>query len=724
MLGWLSGTSQRAAAQSCKDDGSNSCIEDPPETPAPVFAVRAFRTALFGTPHPKQREEVVNEQKASPQKPDRLLLSPRAKVAAVKVGSGVHNEIPLISPAKGILLTPGTATTRRKTVSFGNLENGKGIKTEIPDHRAQTVREDSEKVSDSISPEKAEVDHISQPEFTKEHFEAQLEASKQRLSAQQTFVETAARQELSSHNVQHKSDFLAQSASIDSTADITIDLTKPRSQSGQHWKAEYERYQKNSDRELKKIIQYGQNVKSYAEKKDIEATNLQEKLKRELAKCAVMEAKVSKLATQLATGRQSNSDGDGEQERLMNDLSRQTALAVKYKQRADRYRIAINQQNPSLVDAANVNDSTAMKDMTIDMTSAIGGSSTPYAVDGRSEVDSLMMEVDTLRCKLKAAENQVVKLEAANAKLTKNFVRVKDEMQNYDARRVRKEARLKQREEHLLAEKRAYEAKLKRLTEEKEELLCSIKVNSGSGIYEEALVHRQPLPESLTRSRTTPSLEARSDVKQDDGFANIQVPKAADVVLEVNPRRDKTTSNPKQPALEIWTADTPDDTAEVTPPAAEPAINLSHVALSEATQGALREIDNNSVSDFPPELSLPPDTPRPTLEHLAKMNSALQPDFPSSDYPSSATKRMQSRRDTIASPRPSMVSMASSVVKHDGASRAAGIRPRMSLTSGVESRRSTLSGTRGKAADLPPDRAAAARMRLAQRKSMKENRQV
>lgn len=254
-----------------------------------------------------------------------------------------------MSPAKGILLTPGTAATRRKTVSFGSLESSNEGEIEEADQIAQTAIPSSGKVSDTVSPEEPKFDPQSQRTFTKELFEAQLGASKQRLSEHHESTEITAREGSSSDNAQLGKALPVQSTAVDAAVDATIDLTKPRSQSGQHWKAEYERYQRNSDRELKKIIQYGQSVKSYAEKKDVEATDLQEKLKHELAKCTAMEAKVSKLATQLANGRRHGSDGFAEQEKLMNDLSRQTALAIRYKQRADRYRVAIKQQQSSSV---------------------------------------------------------------------------------------------------------------------------------------------------------------------------------------------------------------------------------------------------------------------------------------------------------------------------------------------------------------------------------------
>ncbi|KAI4151484.1 MAG: hypothetical protein L6R39_002026 [Caloplaca ligustica] len=684
------------------DTESPSYIEEPPETPAPVFAVRAFRTALFGTPHPNQHDEAVVEEKVTPEKLSKAKHSPRAKFTSPKIGlrshtARAHKATQVLSPAKGILVTPGTAAGRRKTVSFGSLENHDEAKPGNLPQISQSKGVESEKVSDTVSPEDAKIDSHN---LTKELFEAQLDASKQRLHEQQKPTKPSSGEKSSLDEIQRNSETSLQRAVVDPALDITVDLTKPRSQSGQHWKAEYERYQKNSDRELKKIIQHGQNVKSYAEKKDVEATDLQEKLKRELARCAAMETKVSGLAMQLAKSKRQGPEGSEDQEKLMNDLSRQTALAIRYKQKADRYKTAIKQQKLSSVGDTYDEDRQGVEDGTVDTTYA-GETETIYNRNDRSEITALRNELDAMRTKLDAAEERAARLEAVNAKLTKNFLRVKDEMQNYDGRRVRRETRLKQREEKLIAEKEAYEKKLKQLSKEHEEFLRT--VNGRPGVNSKLGVYGRPGP-------TNDSSAARSRVPLNHSAAT-------------HSPCNRTEPAPGGPAVDIWTMDTPNDTANMTPPAAEPAITLPHVALSEATKNALREIDSNSVSDPPSEPPLPPDTPRPTLEHLAKMDSALHPDFPqwSESYCSSAAKRMNDRRNTIASPRPSMVNLASSAVIEDDMPRAAGLRRNASLVSTAGSRRPTLNGGRSRVAELPPDRAAAAKARLAQRKSMKEN---
>lgn len=702
-------------------------MEEPPETPAPVFAVRAFKTALFGTPHTNQYEEAVVEEKASPEQPSKPKHSPRTKFSTPKIGHKLYATrtqkiTPLMSPAKGILVTPGTAAGRRKTVSFGSLGIGDGVKLDQPYEISKATTEESTKVSIAALPGEAKRGSHSQPTLTKELFEVQLDASKQRLNEQRKSAVILVTESSSSGNIQNGPSHPAQSASTDPALDFTVDLTKPRSQSGQHWKAEYERFQKNSDRELKKIIQHGQHVKSYAEKKDVEATDLHQKLERELAKCASMEHRVSKLAAQLASSKGQGLGGNDHQEKLMNDLSRQTALAIRYKQKADRYRIAIRQQKSSAVGGVYDGDRNNTEDSSVDITSAAEGVLISDHHGEHSELNALRNELSALRSELGVAEEKAARLGAVNAKLTENFLRVKDEMQNYDARRVRKETRLKKREETLIAEKRACEGKLKHLTKEHQDLLQSIESRPMTDTAQEPLPPTNTRGQSSSRKRTSPLPEPSPGIGQVHLY---DPPPRKPSSIDPRAPQSHLQNRPKSegPAIDIWTTDSPNDTADTTPPADEPAINLSHVALSEATNNALREIDSNSISDFPSEPPLPPDTPRPTLEHLAKMDSALQPDFPSSDsYQSSAVKRMNDRRNTIPSPRPSMVNMASSVMKEENMPRASGLQRNASLVSTAGSRKLTLNGG-SRVGELPPDRAAAAKARLAQRKSMKENRQ-
>lgn len=111
-------------------------VPEPPQTPAPVFAVRAFKTALFGTPQETREKDVTAHQQNG------HTIAGRNNSKADKVapnGSTTTNRPPLgcadanasrpaagetdggASPLKpaGIMLTPGIGPSRRKTVSFG-----------------------------------------------------------------------------------------------------------------------------------------------------------------------------------------------------------------------------------------------------------------------------------------------------------------------------------------------------------------------------------------------------------------------------------------------------------------------------------------------------------------------------------------------------------------------------------------------------------------------------
>ncbi|KAL2038511.1 hypothetical protein N7G274_008850 [Stereocaulon virgatum] len=162
MLDWFTGSSRLGNAQFAQADEGQSYLDDPPDTPAPLFAVRAFKTAIFGTPHPVEREpkrmtqglekvRAVTDQGQSEQLEvgntiDKDITSPKRVVARPKLDH-------FSSPAKGILLTPGTAATRRKTVSFLHLEKNMAQEFAEP-----AVREVDLQIDPALTPPKKESD--------------------------------------------------------------------------------------------------------------------------------------------------------------------------------------------------------------------------------------------------------------------------------------------------------------------------------------------------------------------------------------------------------------------------------------------------------------------------------------------------------------------------------------------------------------------------------------
>ena len=400
---------------------------------------------------------------------------------AIKIQSDTPVAVPkvdsLASPTKGILLTPGTGATRRKTVSFGTLiadaqkKEEQSPPTEVKRDCAPEYRTDLEvrKPSPRIQPR-----HSS---LTK----TLIQMSRQKIDDQPMSI-TSREERLNREPLSNNG---AQMLNPAQSPDNTVDLSQPRSRSGQHWKTEYEQYHRRSNIEMKKMIMYGQNVKSYAVKKDSEATCLGEKLKKELAKVSAMEKKVSKLAAQLNNAYAHGPEGESEQTRLISELAQQTALAIRYKQKADRYRRAMQKEDRA--DGSD-GDGDTVQVSEEDFQVTHREADLPEGVAQSAEHGTLHAQLDTLRVSAKKAENQAAKLEAENSALKQSLARVKGEMMSYEARRQAREERYKRREAKCKADQKACEAQLVKLTVEHQNLLLATRQSTNA----ETLAHPQP----------------------------------------------------------------------------------------------------------------------------------------------------------------------------------------------------------------------------------------
>ena len=116
---------------------------------------------------------------------------------------------------------------------------------------------------------------------------------------------------------------------LDVDPDITVDLNEPHSRSGKYWKSEFQRYQEEAKVEMDKLVKYKQLAKSYAKMKDAESMDLNQKLKEEKDKVVGMERRITELAGKIARKRMKGTDQDNEE--MIRDLTRQTALAVQYR---------------------------------------------------------------------------------------------------------------------------------------------------------------------------------------------------------------------------------------------------------------------------------------------------------------------------------------------------------------------------------------------------------
>ena len=706
-----------------------SGVEGAPDTPAPQFALRALKSAFLGTPHAiqsigKDQQQASLDKNAKNPRVDAQLECDEWRSNPPE-NSKRSRKNPPLSPAKGILLTPGTAVVKRKTVSFGEAARSGERKDDI--FAGQTIvgtdegRLSANPASAGSPKENQETQHV----LSKTKFEYQLQASKRRIGKRVSSKDHMVGNNTERHGTPKES----QENSQEILPDTTIDLDVPCSRSGKHWKGEYDHYQRKSNREMRRLIQHGQTIKSYAQKKDSEVTGLREKLNKELAKVASMEAKVSDLAIELANARSRSAPGDAEPTQLMTDLAKQTATAIRSKQKAERYKAALEAHDiltrlpESKNDCVQTVDANAPK--------------RPAQQVECHEMDALRTELSNLKSTFTAVEEKATKLEGENRALKQRMARVKMEMQSYEQRRHAREERLARKQGNLLTAKEKIEAKFEQLKIEHEQLqrMHQLSVDEGG---QKAALNSKSLQEECRRSAATrfhqrmlgdavnlPSLEDHMKSLEEKHAAL-----APESILQrptsplAQPSLPKTRTNsfnnekaiesgtatspdPQESGVEIWTYDPQDGLADDILPSGETSTNSDFNLLRRSTYAALQEISHNSISEQQPHCqpSSPQIKPLPASAAASAM-TLHKPRF------SPAALQVNSRRSSIVSPRPSFVSIASSVQKPDTQ------RFRSDSTYRWADHRSSIlsTGTRtstlGSRRALPLDRAEAARKRL------------
>lgn len=737
MLGWFTGSSRPPDAQGPRGGtspvpcsvahayfnlaDSPSNIDEPPETPAPIFAVRAFKSALFGTPRTDQdalatpTSALADHRVGKKDRAERVTKAPKLKQKIEEEPVTKPRTVSLMSPGKGILLTPGTGAARRKNVSFGGLAFNEKAGKEEP-HQA-----DPGLLPDVDNPSIMEAGpQRRQTNLTKALYKARIGTTKEDKPARpnepdgettsvKTEVETKAQDE-------------DNEVVVAGSADITVDLNHPFSRSGQHWKAEYERYFKNSDREMKKIIKYGQSVKSFAAKKDSEASYLGEKLDQELSKVAEMEAKVSALAAQLATARVQDSEVS-DQGKLVEELSKQTALAVRYQQKADKYRAALLKPNPVIVEAVDgFEPTTSISSQNVNLSEASG------PIKG----SSFHAELEKYREVAKRAEEKASRLETENSMLTKALFKARTEAKSYETTRLAIEESFKKKEIGLTATKEDYEARLKRITIEHENALRKLCLLEDS--KNEAMILTTEIPKGvnqLAKALANGDLSPKTAIETDT------------LQLSKSPYRSRT----QQSHVDIWSLGGHGDSLKDPTSRRKPAVTQIFDSTG-LDPSILKEIDRNVIPDLEPQSPIwlssqttisNADIAKNELKSDPSLEEIFTPDSPFNEldsqkapilivpqvYKSSASKRMRDRRSTMPSPRPSIVNFSTSPRKTAPTQPLAvnittqpptsdntfANNEHLDVPSFVSTKSSRAAGSRRQTA-LPPDRLAAAKARL------------
>lgn len=483
----------------------DSKLPEPPETPAPVFAIRAFKSALFGTPGAEEDENgepSVRSKRHVDRLQQRETTNPRPaeeRQADAKEDKKEDKKEdqqpaphPAASPTKSILVTPGTTSNRRKTVSFGDvvLHNEQKKDLVLSKTANTTFHPPSGNVSSQWMSSQAEAKNKPRSKLTQTLLDAREESTKEELPRH---IEPA--------KIDKGSAKETQEAPVPPKAeeynDETINLNEPRSQSGQYWKAEFESYRKKTNLEMRKLIQYRSAAKSYARKKDAEALRLAEKLRAEEAKVAEMERQVTGLASNMVGG------GGDDKEKLLQELAKQTALAVQYKHKVDTLRKALERHGVvgSPDEQQEAEDPSKGVDEELRKTQQALERANATIEEMKRQQDDLKKLQDLAQI----SERKASELEKENFSLKETLARVKQEMTKYEGRRKEKEAKLKQREAKLETRVQEYREKLKAAAKERREAEDALKRSfeeERQGYQEqiEALKSKIATLEHLTRA--------------------------------------------------------------------------------------------------------------------------------------------------------------------------------------------------------------------------------
>lgn len=233
-------------------------------------------------------------------------------MANKKTLTTANSDTPAKPQPSGILLTPGTGTTRRKRVSFGH--DVKAGTNGVVDGNVPGVWTSN---AESGKTTKA-----------KSKLAQALENSRKNKQPQPSAAGTKpkATEPKDSEDVWEEVD------DVDRDPDMTVDINEPHSQSGKYWKSCFERYHSDAKAEMEKLVKYKALAKSYAKMKDSEAMDLNQKLHEEQDKVQRMERRVADMTRQLESSRKRighSSKQDGE---MTEELARQTAIATEYGQ--------------------------------------------------------------------------------------------------------------------------------------------------------------------------------------------------------------------------------------------------------------------------------------------------------------------------------------------------------------------------------------------------------
>lgn len=745
---------------------------EPPETPAPVFAARALKSALFGTPAPPEDEAFYEGESES----ENMVVQDTVK--------GMSRSL---SPTKppGILLTPGTGTTRRKTVSFGNevidkteerqtngtVTSRSGIPDDCPGKfpspwNARSKSSTRAKRKTSLTKVLENAREGKTPKVESGSSAATSEPQQPAISKPDSDIKSSPSKARKPRKSSQSNQELLQQLNVHEgfDGDMTVDLNEPHSQSGKFWKSSFEQYHEEAKAEMAKLLKYKQLAKSYAKLKDVQSINLEEKLKEEQRKVVCMEDKISRLQSQIAMADLEGNDDESPE--LMKELARQTALAEQYKGQVEEFRLAL--EGPKGQSNISANEGKRLTSPRTEKTLLETHRELKKAREQLKEMISLREEMQTLRQTLSTTEKTVTKLQEENTKLTQELLhadlRLETHLEKCERKRKSSEERLHRRDEELQALQKDYGA-LKDLAKanrrDAEQLLkgrhdqvvklrkeiASLRGAESTAQELQRVLQKKTADHETTVADLQIQIEALKESQKQESVDDRVSKRTKDERLNMRPDPyskplPSIESHVRESQIEVYSppisrpskALAPSNNSRSDTPSKSPRPRSSHSALSEIVNGA----SDDSVPA--PRYGPVQHTPLPAqVTPLTTRFSSMSLESPEMQLPSpepslpQITSRAIHERNCRASPRPSMFNIASSPPKAAVVrSQTSGELTRQRSNNNLAARRlanlsssrsSTLDGSKPRVA-LPPERAAAARARLEQKNAEKKRAQA
>ncbi|KFY77321.1 hypothetical protein V499_03304 [Pseudogymnoascus sp. VKM F-103] len=696
MLGWWLG---KSGEETRREDG-----QEPPETPAPVFAARAFKSALFGTPAPASDDTYFEQIAKSTNMP-----APKQNLRT-----------DISSPSKGILMTPGTARSR-KSVSFGATVKDKeakpnstsGIPDECPGKFPSPFVNGAAAKQDGRSLRRTALTKTL--ENVRDTKRRRTEGSKTHnsvLDTPQSLLELDIKTGLTAPQILESSQRdedkpRPYSRDMDDfDGDVTTDLNEPHSQSGRYWKSEYEKYNEDARAQMTKLVKYKQMAKSYAKKKDEEAIDLGSKLKEAQKRAVQMEDRIAELVAQIADGCLNGIEDDSPT--MMKNLARQTALAVQYRSQVDEFRDVLRDR-----DQQQEGENGEIKKPSGDLKS----------------------ELQRLRLDLSTSQREASKLRDENTKLSRDLEKVNEKLNQSEKRRQASESMSHDRAqllqglqtkydnlkesakaqrgdaEHLLKKRHDQVSELKKEMAALKEKLAALRVERSPLVSEKGTGDKRAA--DLTGGDLRPTKTQFKSTSQD---ANVMT--GQDVMPQV--RNTRRTEQEASKPYEIY-----EDPQDREKPIIDSTLQRRRSATARAQTSldgskhqrsksdALGEIGSNKSASHTPE-TLPPASDFSLRERFAK----LAVDSSKKDHPlpgpfsGHGLRRTPSQKQAVPELPPTMditahETFVPATVRPRSIAHLEGVRPGNLGPSRMSSMASTRSRT-----TLDPERAAAAKARL------------